>query len=218
MNRIWRQGGLEVKQGNFKIGRDTLILNMGSAVRCPSRKRGFCKLGNKCYALKAEKLHTNHVPAYRNRQEKYWRGHGAVDIECDFMKLLETRKHKKKPLHRSIKYLRVNESGDFWSQACVQKLNHLAHYLWEQYGIKTYTYTARKDLDFNGVHFNIKGSSFMAPHGMTITRPKAWLEAQGDLKTGFYLEAMTLYKVCPMDCRKCKVCLDQTSNVVFPLH
>lgn len=48
----YKQGQLEVKLGNKKIGNDTLIFNMGSAAECPSKSRGFCKLGKKCNLCK----------------------------------------------------------------------------------------------------------------------------------------------------------------------
>ena len=53
----YRYNDLLLSNGNSKIGNDTMILNMGSAMNCPSKKLGLCKLGSKCYALKAEKLY-----------------------------------------------------------------------------------------------------------------------------------------------------------------
>ncbi len=56
--------------------------------------------------------------------------------------------------------LRYNESGDFWSQRCVEKLDWIAYTLRKE-GIRTYGYTARYDLDFNGVAIHNKG---ITPH------------------------------------------------------
>lgn len=59
------------KRGNLKIGKDTLIFNMGSAEDCPSLKNGYCKVGHRCYALKDEKIYPDCKP-YRDRQATYW--------------------------------------------------------------------------------------------------------------------------------------------------
>lgn len=211
----YKQGDLEVKLGNAKIGDDTLIFNMGTAQDCPSRKRGLCKLGNKCYALKAEKLYHHYVPAYRKRQEKYWKNNTGLAITCDFVTLLETRKRHGKKLAKSIKYLRINESGDFWTQGCIEKLCNIADYLKRKYGIITYTYTARKDLDFSSINFRLHTSGWkQGAHGKTIARKKVWK----DTDAWHYENTGETFRICPMDCTKCDLCKVTDNNIVFPLH
>ena len=92
--------------GNKKIGKDTLIFNMGSATNCPSKKLGLCKHCDKCYALKAEKMYPQVLP-FRQKQEKYWLN-TSIDLIIDDFVLALTK-------HKNIKYVRFNESGDFHS-------------------------------------------------------------------------------------------------------
>jgi len=119
--------------GNLKIGTDTLIFNMGSAHNCPSAKLGLCTIP-KCYAKKAEYLYPNVLP-YRNEQEAFWLANDAFtiaeNIQGAFMR------------HKGLKYVRVNEAGDFHSKDCLNKLIAIAKMLPQ---IKFYTYTHRKDL------------------------------------------------------------------------
>ena len=201
--------GLELSNGNTKIGEDTLILNMGSATECPSLKLGFCKLGNKCYARRPEVFRPGRLP-YRQRQAAYWQNTSADDMITHFVNVF--LKHP--ALKKRVKYLRINEAGDFYGQECVSKLNKLAAYLKIMYGIQTYTYTARKDLDFAGVAFTVKGSGHdSCPDGKTIARPKSKLAGNK------YSEKGREYVVCPADCRKCTACkLNNGLNIVFALH
>ena len=55
------------KRGNHKIGKDTLIFNMGPASLCPSKDRGLCQVAHKCYALRDERRYHHVVPQYRFR-------------------------------------------------------------------------------------------------------------------------------------------------------
>ena len=120
--------------GNLKIGTDTLIFNMGSAENCPSAKLGLCKIP-KCYAKKAERRFPKTALPYRNEQEAFWLDNDAFtiaeNIQGAFMR------------HKKLKYVRVNESGDFHSRECLNKLINVAKMLPQ---IKFYTYTHRKDL------------------------------------------------------------------------
>lgn len=137
---------MKFAKGNLKLGKDTLIFNMGPAVTCPSKQLGLCKLAHKCYAMKAERQYPNVLP-YRYRQAKDWDSQNAIEIMLDIEKII-TR--AKKP----IKFIRFNESGDFRNQADVDKLNELAKLL-DNFGLVVYGYTARSDLDFNNLSENL---------------------------------------------------------------
>lgn len=205
----YRQGGLEVSRGNTKLGGDTIIFNMGSAQDCPSKQLGFCKVGERCYARKAEKLYRHCLP-YRIRQYNYWRSTAENSIAVDFDKLL-------KRIRVPIKYLRFNESGDFYSQEDVVKLSNLARFLKEHHGIITYGYSARQDLDFSDVHFLVKGSDHSSGNnGRTIVLKKQ--EIKSHLSTLPKKERKN-WKVCPMSCKKCDICKEPTGiNIIFPMH
>ena len=226
-----KRNGLEMSLGNAKLGNDTIIFNMGSATNCPSRKLGFCLLGNNCYAFKAENLRKQ-VKPYRDRQEAYWLGNNAMDIGMDIINALMSRRvrvdGKLVPMMDTIKYFRFNESGDFHSQECVKNLDIIASML-AYYGIVTYGYTARKDLDFTNVNFLVKGSGHdNSNNGTTIARPAATLKAWGvgviDTRPGewlreAYIEKGRSYSVCPGDCTICDLCKTPDNNdIVFPLH
>ena len=202
--------GFEASRSNKKLPRTTLIFNMGSASECPSKALGLCKVpNNRCYALQAEITYPRTKP-YRNRQKVFWLNNSKENITQVIIECLKTKrtmvKGKLVPLYKAIKLLRFNEAGDFWSQECVEKLDYIAKAL-KQYGIVTYGYTARKDLDFDNVSFLVKGSGHKkGNNGSTrvVTRKK-------QVKKG--------ERLCPMNCRQCNMCSsDKGVNVAFMLH
>lgn len=195
-----------LKFGNHKLGDDTAIFNMGTATDCPSRKRGLCEVSNqgiKCYALKAEQQYPKTVPAARERQKEYWQTHSASEITTDFLRKIVRRR-------KETLYLRFNESGDFESQSDVTKLSLVADGLLSAEGIRTYGYTARRDLDFSGAKFLVKGSGHdVGNNGKTIViGPK-------DIVPAGFLE-------CPggkKGCSRCNLCkIDTKLNIAFRVH
>ncbi len=220
MGKYLEYDGLSLVIGNLKIGKDTVILNMGSAETCPSRLRGFCKLGNKCYARRAEHQYPRVLP-YRNRQEHYWLNNSTANILHDFSLIAE----KHKVVWSRIKYLRLNESGDFHSQKCITKLDYIAGYLKASWGITTYTYTAREDLDFSKtINFIVKGSSnAVGNNGKCIAKDKSiirhrFLAARPSCNRQVRFENKT-FTICPTDCSKCMLCKEKNDiNIVFAIH
>ena len=150
---------------------------------------------------------------FRERQADYWLNNDSFTILRDFRMLL--KKHKK--ALKNIEFLRLNESGDFYSQECVIKLNKIAHYLKKYKGIETYTYTARSDLQFSeNDSFLVKGSSNNAGNnGKTIARNRSKMVPGSEI----YHEKGENFEICPMNCRGCMLCKEKNNlNVVFPLH
>lgn len=195
--------GLLISRGNHKLGTDILIINPGSATTCPSKVRGFCRVDEfanaKCYSIRDE-LYWPATLQYRTRQREYWLSHTAEEIIEDFNQQL-TR------LRLPVRWLRFAVSGDFFNQACVDKLDKLSYALKKRWDIGTFTYTANPTLDFTRVHFVIRGSGHdNCPHGKTIVIPK-----DTETPRGFYQ--------CPMDCTRCDVCkLPDFRNIAFPNH
>lgn len=174
--------------GNRKLPKHMAIFNISSATDCESNKKGLCQLinTNKCYALKAEKMYKQVIP-YRNRQNKFWKKCTAEEFVEIFLK---TKKNK------NIKYLRINEAGDFITQKCVDKADKIAKLL-SKYNIKVCCYTARKDLNFSKkVHLVVNGSGFMVDNEFRITYDKNNLNADRKNKIA----------VCIGDCNKCTLC------------
>ena len=215
--------GCNLSLGNLKIGTDTLILNMGPAIGCPADTLGKCACSDVCYAKRAESQYPA-VSAYRNRQKKYWLQTAAQDIVNDISYILENKRFREtysnrlRPLKQKIQYLRLNESGDFWSQACVNKLDHIARELKRKYNIITYTYTARDDLHFNNTNFLVKGSDHIrGNNGACIARDGAVIDKNS--RGVVYVENKRKYTICPGDCSTCEICKTPTGeNIVFPLH
>ena len=146
---------LDLHNTNKKCGKNTLILNITTALECPSKKLGLCAIQKVCYAKQAELRYHHRVLPYRKQQAKAWKVLRAQEI---------TKQIVLNAIHRytAIKYLRVSECGDFRNQKDIDKLSEIAHRL-EKYGILVYTYTKRKDLDFNNISDNliVNGSEFM---------------------------------------------------------
>jgi hypothetical protein len=192
---------LGIKAGNLKLGKDTAIINMGTAGACPSRRMGLCpviKSSMRCYAEKAEAIYPS-VIRYRKKQAVYWLNTSASTIISDIYTFIK----KKNP---AIKYLRFNESGDFFTQDDVDKLSEIADSLLVR-GIITYGYTARYDLDYSNIKFLLKGSSFDAPNGITYVARRNPKHVSG------------AYRVCPMNCRNCNYCkLPNKLNIIFRYH
>jgi len=176
-----------VSRGNHKLGTDTLILNITSAMDCMSRKLGLCALGTKCYAMKAERMYKTVLP-YRRRQTEYWDKTSPWDIAGDLS--AEIRRPTKQP----IKYIRISEAGDFRGQEDVNKLIEIAEVLEIiQPTVKLYGYTARNDLAFGRCPSNLimNGSGFMLHNSFTAV-PKA---------------SLAQHKVtCAGNCRGCNLC------------
>ena len=192
-----------ISTGNTKLPRTTAIFNMGSAHDCPSLKKGLCQafINGKCvcYAMKSEYSYHPGVLPYRRRQEKYWKTIKAETFVNEFTAMNDRKRN-------SFTALRLNESGDFWSQKCVDKAEKIARLLKED-GVITYCYTARKDLDFSKCkNIVISGSGFKKKgiRGNFLFVIKA-----SDAPKGF--------GVCPGDCRGCVRCLIGM-NTVIPKH
>ena len=155
---------IECSVGNLKVGKDTIILNITSAKDCESLKRGLCQVPEgKCYALRAETQYPQVLP-YRRRQTKLWDSLTPEEIAEDVKSLVN---HKRKI---PVKFLRMQEAGDFRNQGDVDKVSRLADLL--RGTVTVYTYTARRDLDFSRISSNlvVNGSNFMVSNNFKVTQ------------------------------------------------
>lgn len=170
--------------GNKKIGTDTLIFNMGPASTCPAGLAGNCPLftSGKCYAMKAERLYPQSLP-FRQNQSLYWRATPAQVIIADIRRALSR--------HSGIRWIRVNESGDFYSQNCVEKLSAIADGIRDLVqGVYTYTHQPLNYAHLSSA-LTINGSGFMVHNNFkTIDRHAT---PAGRV-------------ICPGDCRTCNIC------------
>ena len=195
--------------GNQKLPSTTAIYNMSSAHDCPSHKLGFCqailKMGkNKgkhvCYARHSETSMRPFVQSYREAQGKYWLEMTAEEFAWQFLII-----NSVKLLPYSA--LRFNEAGDFHSQKCLDKAEKIACML-DRFGIKTYCYTARKDLDFSKVrHLIVSGSGFQKEGIPNVFK----MVEKGE-------EKPKGYGICKGDCRVCNRCQIRGKKTVILRH
>ena len=198
-----------IRAGNIKIPRSTAIFNMSSATDCASLKLGKCKacilskdlktLKNVCYAMKAERSYRPMVLPYRRRQELFWKSVTAKDFVIQFLVL---NAMKRKP----FTMIRLNEAGDFHTQACLDKAEKIAELL-DGHDIKVYCYTSRDDLDFSNrkylkVNRSLNGlKDYEAVNGLTNEFLMITKEEGKDWK-----KWPKGYAKCPADCRVCDRC------------
>ena len=176
-----------VKFGNKKISDTTMIFNLGSAHDCMSMKLGLCKVGDCCYALLDEKRYKN-VLSYRRRQSKFWNDNTAEIIAAYFMAAIT--------MHGGCRSIRFNESGDFNGQDDVDKMYKVAGIIFDAIKVRSYVYTARKDLKYNPGDraLTVNGSGFMVDNEFTV-RP-----------VGETVEKHDFDAVCSCNCRFCDIC------------
>ena len=207
--------------GNKKLGKDTLIFNMGPATNCPSKKLGLCKHSKKCYALKAEKMYKATLP-FRQRQENFWLTNGPAYKAYWLVQALKK--------HKGIKFIRFNESGDFTSQRCIEDLIQMTRLVnFKIPGVMFYGYTARQDLDFSNLPDNltVTGSSFMldnnfSPYFNVSTHEYISIDRKLDTseKNNAYMATLKPYDViCKGDCTICNYCKASRSlNIKVAMH
>ena len=177
--------------GNRKLPKNTAIFNMSPAFDCESDRLNLCSVSAICYAKKAERMYKA-VLLYRQRQKIFWLGCTPDEFVEAF---IEAKKKK------AIKYLRLNESGDFITQVCLEKAVAVSNLLYNDHGIKTYCYTARSDLDFTvRGRLVVNGSGFMVDNNFMVQEDNSKL----------------VTPLCPADCKICSMCtksLGLTINV-----
>lgn len=185
--------GIVFAYGNTKIPRSTLIVNLTSALHCPAKKRGLCKVDRKCYAKKDERIYKN----YENKNlqvEKWINSASTIDIIKLMTVYIENAPER-------ITKIRLSEAGDFICQNQIRQWDKIAEHFKREKNIVTYTYTARADLDFSVAPNIIVNGSL--PHILGAARmykciPANVFDNMWDLKTGQYK--------CPGSCKVCSLC------------
>ena len=131
--------------GNVKLSNHVLIINMTSALHCPSAR--FCPIGKEsCYAFGDER-----------RREDYWKRNARNEIMFDMARENPSkwkyifwfiRKYIEKALDSGhiIKHVRLNEAGDFKTPEDVIQFDKFAEEIKRDYDIDTHAYTANKNL------------------------------------------------------------------------
>lgn len=176
--------------GNLKIGSDTMTYNLAAATDCPSHALGLCNIRSRCYAMKAERGYYPNVLPHRRKQEQLWFQISAEAFAYDVLRVASIKKEK-------IRFFRFNESGDAHSQNCILKMNQIAEILRIEGNIHTYTYSARRDLDWSvSSNIVVNGANFMP--GTFLSNSFIPVKTEKELKDFFF--------VCKNDCRICDHC------------
>jgi hypothetical protein len=191
------------ERGNRKIPSTTAIFNMSSANECMALKLGLCKAheaGVECYAMKAENGIYPEVLPYREKQQKFWLSISAEEFAMQFLILNSVKTNP-------FDALRLNESGDFHSQKCLDKAEKIARIL-KRYGITVYCYTSRNDLDYHRVEaLRVNGSGFKKDGIVNVFKI---IQKKEDKPKGYVL--------CPQDCRDCDRCMKAGMRTAVVKH
>lgn len=178
--------------GNSKLPQSTLIVNLTSAKHCPSKARGLCKVADVCYAIDCEELYKYYLP--KNLFVEKWLYQTPSNIIIELM----TAYLRYAP--EQITCIRLNEAGDFIHQNQIVQWNRIAQYFYQTFGIVTYTYTARIDLDYTVAPYIIVNGSLPGIAGAIrqyYCVPPAFFDN--------YTPGPNEFK-CPADCTRCNVC------------
>lgn len=195
---IWNLGNMQVfSYGNKKLPKETLIVNITSAQNCPSDKLGFCKHSKICYAKKCERIYKNYLE--KNLLiESYmylWNSSDIINLLCAYIDNAPVK----------IKNIRLNEAGDFPNQSNVIEWSNIAEYINNKYGISTYCYTCREDLDFSNVKFIVNAST------QNIKADRYFLCVNKEDFKKLPKNSIT----CKGNCNLCKLCYDSNYHGII---
>lgn len=152
--------------GNKKLPKTTAIFNLGTWFLCPGRLEGYCELAETCYAKCREVMGS--VIQSRLNNYYYWKDNNAETIAefiCYSIKL-ETLKGNQ------VNLLRFNEVGEIEDQQELEKMVKVSDIVYMRTGIKSYTYTHNKSLNFNipRPNLTVNGSGFMVDNRFTVVK------------------------------------------------
>jgi hypothetical protein len=232
----------EVGLGNSKVGFDTIVINMTSAHNCMSAVIGTCKLGasGECYALRFEKRYKDTSLEKNLKHEKQWACSTPAAIANSLDIVI-------KKIGSRIKYVRVNEAGEFRNLPSdpdmlalvsdekkaelaeiddVEKLKQVAAEMKKlNSDIMFYTYTHRSDLKIGNLGENVcvNGSGFMIDNAFMPLDVDEYLEVwesykEEGLKNINGVEVKTIVR-CLGDCKICKFCkVKKGMHIIIPVH
>lgn len=188
--------------GNTKIPRSTLIVNLTSAQHCPSKAKGLCQVADFCYAKRCERIYKDYLN--KNLVMERWL---ATASTKDIITLMEAYIDN---APEQIRYIRLDEAGDFRDQNQVIQWNKIARYFWDTRQIGTYTYTARIDLDFSKANYICVNGSLPGIEGAAREYKCVPHDVYDNMtpQNGVHL--------CPGDCHNCNMCFtDKFSGIIY---
>ncbi|MBR3209095.1 MAG: hypothetical protein IKF82_02385 [Bacilli bacterium] len=185
--------------GNKKIPETTAIVNTTSWFLCPGRLQGFCELHEVCYDKCREVMGS--VNKSRLNHDLWWRTNDAKTIATFISYSIMAEKYK----GNNINLLRFQEVGDFRNQEDLTKMRDVSNLVYELCGVKSYTYTHNRKLDFgiDRPHLTINGSGFMIDNQFTVVPPSEYER---------YVESHDCFR-CPQKCEMCNSICSQKLKI-----
>ena len=98
---------------NSKLSTESMVLNAGLSLDCPSLKLGMCQAGNSCYMRRLEKLRPNLQGKHTRQGETHtiWTPENFVEQLFEYVGRTRTK---------AFSEFRYGESGDFYTEGQVQ--------------------------------------------------------------------------------------------------
>ncbi len=177
--------------GNKKVPKTTGIYNIGTWFLCEGRLSGFCELCEVCYTKCREVMGSTIKSRLNNYY--FWKSNDAKTIAMFISYSIQAESFKDKD--NKINLLRFNETGEFENQDDLVKMRDVSNIVYEQTGVKSYTYTHNRELDFNidRPYLTINGSGFMVDNKFTVVKASEFER---------YTEENNCFK-CPQKCEMC---------------
>lgn len=185
--------------GNKKLPKTTAIYNIGTWFLCEGRLKGFCELHEVCYT-KCREIMGNTIKSRLNNYY-FWKTNDARTIASFIVYSIKAESMK----GDKINLLRFNEVGEFENQEDLVKMRDISNIVYEQTGVKSYTYTHNRDLDFNidRPHLTINGSGFIIDNQFTVISPSEYKE---------YVESHNCFE-CLQKCEMCNSICSQKLGI-----
>lgn len=158
--------------GNKKLPKTTAIYNIGTWFLCPGRLEGFCELHDVCYAKSREVMGS--VNKSRLNNYLFWKINNAEKIAMFIIYSIKAEQLK----GNKVNLLRFNEVGEIENQEELEKMIKISNIVYLKTGVKSYTYTHNRGLNFNidRPNLTICGSGFMVDNRFTVVKPEDYKE------------------------------------------
>lgn len=175
--------------GNKKLPKTTAIYNIGCWFLCPGRLNGFCELHDVCYAKCREVMGS--VINSRLNNYYFWKTNDAETVAAFIVYSIKAEQLK----GNKVNLLRFNEVGELENEEDLVKMVKVSNIVFEKTGIKSYTYTHNRNLnyDVNRPNLTICGSGFMVDNRFTVVKPEDYKE---------YVQDHNCIE-CPQKCELC---------------
>lgn len=185
--------------GNKKVPETTAIYNIGTWFLCEGRLKGFCELHEVCYA-KCREIMGSTIKSRLNNYY-FWKTNDAKTIALFISYSIQAKQFS----GNKINLLRFNEVGEFENQEDLVKMRDISNIVYEQTGVKSYTYTHNRDLDFSidRPHLTINGSGFIIDNQFTVIPPSEYKR---------YIESHNCFE-CLQKCEMCNSICSQKLGI-----